>query len=179
MNVIKDKWKLFVLAIGVIVAIIVGILVLPKASTTQKDSSSSVNSDSIKSNLITTKYFTVEIPNYWEDNYIVDIPQGTGYDIVTDEFSYWVGFYEKTGYTSDGSGHLFSIFIQTENFHDFYGEPFAEFVLDKTYYLFIAKPTDVQFTIANQEIYSKMVEDRETIVNSIESTGDHKIIFYE
>ena len=179
LSLIKNKWKILVPAVAIIVAITIGAVFMPMMNASKTDSSSSTKVDAAEKGLITTKYLTMQVPDYWEGNYIVDIPQGTGYDIVTDEFSYWVKFYEKTGYTSNGSGHLFSVFIQTEPFHDFYGEPFAEFVSDKTYYLFLAKPTDVQWTLANQEIYSKMLEDRDSIINSIESTGEHRIVFYE
>ena len=179
LNRIKNKWKLLVPAVAVIVAIVVGALII----TSQMDSNSSTKGSGIENNLITTKYFTMQVPDYWENNFIVDITQGTGYDSMTNEFDYIVNIYEKELYESNSTGLLFGIILRQEpDFSGFSsGEKIGEFRLADTHmcYLYAIYPTDFQWNSKNSELYSKMSADIEDVINSMTSTGENKIFIYE
>lgn len=179
LNRIKNKWKLLVPAVAVIVAIVVGALII----TSQMDSNSSTKGSGIENNLITTKYFTMQVPDYWENNFIVDMTQGTGYDSMTNEFDYIVNIYEKELYESNSTGLLFGIRLRQEpDFSGFSsGEKIGEFRLADTHmcYLYAIYPTDFQWNSKNSELYSKMSADIEDVINSMTSTGENKIFIYE
>jgi len=129
------------------------------------------------SNIIETKYYTMTVPDSWEDKYYVEISE----EEVSVDSEYVTVIYEKGSHDRFDGGHLFDIVITAdENYEGFaVGKKIGEITIDQKYYLFARYPSDVQFDDEGQKIYSAMEKDVETIIYSIKAKNENIIINLE
>lgn len=114
---------------------------------------------------ITTSYFTVNLPADWAGQYEYSASEN-------DDGSFWVTLYEASDYETNGSGLLFSIALFPEGV-DYSFLPNFGNDRDVTgpngaaYKMVVISPSDVQFSIENQEKYMKMYEQASAIAADV------------
>lgn len=174
----KRRWKLIIPALVVVIAVIIAAIAIPNFKNTGNTSSEESSSES-SGNIVTTKYFNMTVPDSWVDNYHVDMTAGSGYDALTNEFEYTVSVYEKSGYVRFGGGALFDIILTTNRNYDAFasGEILGEIIMDKQYFIFARYPTDIQFDLDNQEIYSQMNSEVKKVIYSISSEKNNITLY--
>lgn len=130
--------------------------------------------------ILETKYFNIVMPNSWVGNYCAQVPEESGYNIDTGEFEYAVCLYEKTGYQRNRQGHLVDIILTSNPDYQSFasGGKIGHIMADQQYYLFARYPTDVQFDLDNQKIYTQMYDDVSDVVEGIYS-DIHVITLYD
>ena len=130
--------------------------------TYQEESSSNttVNSPII----IKTEYFNVKLPGTWEGKYIQE-----KYYSNENYLEYSISFYNKKNRDIGYGGHLFTIILTENSEYDSFacGGKIGELIADKTYFLFVRYPSDVQFDFQYMPEYNKMSEDIDSIIRSI------------
>lgn len=118
-----------------------------------------------KANVITTKYYTITLPEEWENkctSEIIDHENGT----------YILNLYEKTSYEEMGAGKLCSVMLfstKDKTYKDFpdYKLLAALDTSTGSYYAIAIFPTDVQFNEATVKNYSALFEQVMDVVHSI------------
>lgn len=116
------------------------------------------------STIISTDYFTVEVPDTWEGKY--------EYQIFNEEvYGYSLIFYEKESYHSMNAGHLMSIslYLNTEDYtylpsYDLLGTLETG---DSIYNVLVEYPTDVQFEMEHMDEYQYLSKDMDDIIKTI------------
>ncbi len=110
--------------------------------------------------VVTTKWFSVNIPAYWK-HYGFVYQSETG-----------VNFYENKGYESGCGGSVFGLFVfeSAEEYED-YPETFSVGMLKdgngKILYVAAMYPSDVQFDLEDSYIYGKMKLDSAAVIQSL------------
>ncbi len=178
MDLLKNKWTLIVVGLIVILTIGVSVLTLFRGNDAEVIDSSS-SAPSVSENIIQTKYFNMTVPDSWVDNYHVEMTAGSGYDTLTNEFEYTVSVYEKSGYIRTGDGWLFDIILTKDENYDAFasGGIIGEVIMDVEYYIFARYPTDMQFDLDNEEIYTQMSSDTKKVIYSISSENYHFTLY--
>lgn len=116
-------------------------------------------------NVISTKYYTLTLPDEWENKYICEI-------LEQDEGRYILDLYERTSYEEMGAGKLCSLMLFTTE--DATYKEFPEYQLlaaldtaEESYYVIALFPTDVQFSEATMENYGTMFTQLPDVLYSI------------
>lgn len=122
------------------------------------------NEEVSNSTIISTDYFTVEVPESWEGLY--------EYQIFNEEvYGYSLVLFEKESYHSMNAGHLMSIslYLDSEDYtylpsYDYLGTLETG---DKVYNVLVEYPTDVQFEQEYADEYQYLSKDMDDIIKTI------------
>ncbi|MGM9662007.1 MAG: hypothetical protein ACI3WR_02820 [Oscillospiraceae bacterium] len=115
--------------------------------------------------LIDTEYYTIKVPNSWEDDCFYEVTDGESYN-------YTLSFYNKASHEQISGGWLFSINLLTE-FEDYTNYPdydvlgSLEVYRTGSYNLVVTYPTDVQFSEETANKYNEMSESIPDILSTI------------
>ena len=117
------------------------------------------------SNVITTKYYTITLPDEWRNQYIYDI-------IDQENGTYTLNLYEKTSYEEMGAGKLCSLMLFSSKDKTYKDFPDYKLLaaLDTpagSYHVIALFPTDVQFHKTTLEAYNALFEQIMDVVYSI------------
>lgn len=115
--------------------------------------------------LIDTEYYTIEVPNSWNDDSIYEIADGENYN-------YTLSFYDKASHEEINGGWLFSINLLTE-FEDYSNLPdydilgSLEVYRIGSYNIVVTYPTDIQYSENTAEKYRDMSSNISDILHTI------------
>lgn len=104
--------------------------------------------------LIDTEYYTLSVPNSWNDDCFYEVVDG-------ERYNYTLSFYDKESYDAINGGWLFSINLFTE-FEDYSNYPkydvlgSLEVYRIGSYDIVVTYPTDVQYSEETAEKYHEM-----------------------
>ncbi|MGN1182501.1 MAG: hypothetical protein ACI4SR_05785 [Faecalibacillus sp.] len=123
---------------------------------------------------IDTNYFTIMIPEKWQDLY--------EYEIYPDSEShtYAIEFYEKTSRQEINGGYLFGISLYQEN-ENLYDLPSFKLLgnleVDQDIYQVVVEyPTDVQYTEKAEKNYRNLAQDIDDILDTIQAKDNYSFI---
>ena len=118
---------------------------------------------------INTQYYTISVPKNWEGNYTYELdyqPQG----------GYFLGFYELKDHQDFGGGTIMTIGLYPTGEDYSYLPDYREFGALMTpsgeYTVVILYPTDFQYTTANADVYEKMFEQIQDVLDSMKAASD-------
>lgn len=133
-------------------------------NTSSKDSSSKPSVET--SILIKTEYYNLSLPHSWKGKYHYEI-----YNHDANEFGYSISFYNKKNRDIGCGGHLFTIILTDDSDYSGFanGGKIGEMKMEKTNYLFVRYPSDVQFGFDYMNEYNTMRNDIDNIIRSISS----------
>ena len=141
-----------------------------KTNESTSETTTNVTTEKVEISILDTEYYTLKIPNSWNDKYFCETIDGEMY-------SYSLYFYEKTSREDTGGGLLFSINLMTV-YQDYTTYPNYDFLgsLDVyrigCYNLIVMYPTDMQYDENTAEEYIKLSKDIPDIVQSISFKND-------
>ncbi len=121
--------------------------------------------------LVTTKYFSFELPSDWQDRVIID-------RFDTDDNCYAVKLREKVSYEQGHGGHLFTFTLHpakevlNKSMYAGHYETIGYLTAgDQSFQLIVWGPSDVQFVDSQATVYTNMSEQLNTVVQSVKATG--------
>lgn len=118
---------------------------------------------------INTQYYTISVPKNWEGNFTYELdyqPQG----------GYFLGFYELKDHQDFGGGTVMTIGLYPTGEDYSYLPDYREFGALMTpsgeFSVVILYPTDFQYTTANAEIYEKMFDQIQDVLDTMKAASD-------
>lgn len=140
---------------------------MPNTEQTQGRESTQIR-ENVTSLKIDTEYYTIEVPNSWNEDSFYKITDGELY-------SYTLSFYDKASYEETDGGWLFSIRLEPE-FENYsgYGSYGSYDILGSlevyrigSYNIVVLYPTDVQYSDKTAENYREMSGSISDILDTI------------
>lgn len=118
---------------------------------------------------INTQYYTISVPKNWEGNFTYELdyqPQG----------GYFLGFYELKDHQDFGGGTIMTIGLYPTGEDYSYLPDYQEFGALMTpsgeYTVVILYPTDFQYTTANADVYEKMFDQIQDVLDTMKAASD-------